>query len=106
MSWPVRSGKSGTIQKERYRQILQSHFLEDLIVAGLQEVAVEIDDGTQAGLALAGGKLHGVRFANASIKEPIREAVANLLQVVALAHGRGHDGDPRILLHLLIDRLA
>ena len=97
----VGTGQAGAIEQERDRQILQGHFLEDLVVAALQEGAVDVDDRPQAGLGLAGGKGHGVRFANAGVEEAIGKRVANRFQLVPLAHGGGHHGDLRIRVHLL-----
>ena len=52
--------QTGTIQHEGNRQILQADFLEDLVVAPLQERAVNVNDWSEASLGLATGKRNGV----------------------------------------------
>ncbi len=69
MRRPVGATKTGTVQAEHDRQILQRDLLEDLIEAPLQERAVDIDDRLHAGLRHAGGKRHGVTFADAGIEK-------------------------------------
>ena len=44
-------------------------------------------------LAMPGGEGDGVRFADADVEEAVGKSVADLLQLVPLAHGRGHDRD-------------
>ena len=106
MRGTIGPGQSGAIHQECDRQILQCHFLEQLIVAALQEGAVDIDNRPQAGFRLPGGKCHGVRFANADVEKPVGKGVANRFQFVSLAHGGGEHGDARVVLHLLLNRLA
>ncbi len=85
------AGQSGAVQHESHRQVLQGDFLEDLIVASLQERTVDIHDRPQAGLGLTGGKGNGVGFADAHVKEAIGKLVTHRFQFVALAHrGRQH----------------
>ena len=55
------------------RQILQGHFLEDLIERALQERGVNVHDGPHAGLGQTGGEGDGVRFADAGVEEARRE---------------------------------
>ena len=96
----VGAGQAGAIEQERDRQILQRHFLENLVEAALQERAVDIDDRPQAGFGLPGGERDGVRFANAGVEKPIGKRFADRLQLVSLAHGGGQHGDARIAVHL------
>ena len=53
--------------------------------------------GRMPALAMPGGEGHGVRFADADVEEAVGEVVADLLQLVPLAHGGGHDGDLRVV---------
>ena len=106
MRWTVRTREAGTVEHERDGQVLQRHFLKNLIVAALQESAVNVDDGTQARLGLAGGKGHGVRFANAGVEEAIGKRVAHALKIVSLAHGGRHHRDLGIRLQRIGDRRA
>ena len=69
----VGTGQPGPIEHERDRQILQRHFLKNLIEAALQKRAVNIDDRPHAGFGLPGRERHRVRFANAGVEEPIAE---------------------------------
>ena len=106
MRRPVGSGQAGTIQREHDRQILQRHFLKDLIVSPLQKRAVDIDDRPQPGLGHAGRKGHRVRFADARVEEAVGKLVADRLQHVPLAHrGRQHR-HLRSRAHLLANRVA
>ena len=98
---PVGPDQPGTVQQQRHRQVLQGHFLEDLVVAPLQEGAVDVDDRPQAGLGQPGGEGHGVRLADAHVEEPLGKLVADRLEHVALAHGGGDRHDLRVRPHLL-----
>ncbi len=102
----IRAGEPGAVHHEGDRQVLQSDFLENLIVAALQERAVDVDDRPQTGLGLAGGKRDGVRFADAGIEKAIREFIANRFELVALAHGGGHHRHPFVVPHLVANRVA
>ena len=106
MRGAVGAGQARAIEQERHRQILQRHFLKNLVVAALQEGAVDIDDRPQSGLGLAGGERHGVRFADARVEEPLGKCLANGLQLGALAHRGGQHRDLGIGFHLREDRLA
>ena len=59
--------------------------------------------GLAARLGLAGGEGDGVRFADAGVEEAIGKVGPHLFQLVALAHGRGHHGHERVVLHGLVD---
>ena len=107
MRRPVGADQAGAIEQERDRQILQRHFLENLVEAALQERAVDVDDRPQAGLGLAGGKGHGVRFANAGVEEAIRESAPrtgsslvpwHMAAVITVTRG--------LCCHLPLDRFA
>ena len=92
----------GAVQEHRHRQVLERDFLEDLVVAPLQERAVDIDDRPQPGLGHAGRHGDRVRFANADVEEAVGELVADRLEHVALAHGGGdHDRPRAFAAHLL-----
>ena len=76
------------IQHESHRQILQADFLENLVVAALQERAVNVHDRSQADFGLTGRKRDGVRFADSDVEEAIGKLFADGFKFVALAHGR------------------
>jgi hypothetical protein len=98
-----RAGQAGAIQREDDRQVLEAHFLEDLVEAPLEERRVDIDDRPHPGLGHARGEGDRVALADPDIEEPIGEILADFLQLVPLAHGCGQDGDFRVVLHGLVD---
>ena len=103
----VGAGQAGAVEQERDRQVLQRDFLEDLVVAALQERAVDVDDRPQPGLGHAGGEGHGVRFADAGVEEPVGKVVADRLELVPLAHRGGQHGDLAGWLRIcVVDRVA
>src|SRR6516165_4625037 len=102
MSWTVRPGQPGSIETERNRQVLQSHLLKELIVGALQKRGIDIHDRPDAGLGETSGKSDRMRFADPGVKKALREILADLFQLVSLAHGRRNDGDARILFHGLV----
>ena len=102
----VRPCQAAAIEHEGDGQILQRDFLEDLIVRALQKRAVNVDDRSQADFGLAGGKGDGVAFADADVEEAIGKRIADLLELVALAHGGRDHGDARIDLYLMVNRIG
>ena len=90
----------GPVHQQRDRQVLQGHFLEDLVVAPLHEGAVDVDDRAQPGLGQPGGERHRVRLADAHVEEPIGKLVADRFEHVALAHGGGDGHHLRVRPHL------
>ena len=104
MGRAVGAGEAGAVEAERDGQVLQGHFLKDLIEGPLQERRINGDDRFGPRLGLAGGERHGVRFTDAGVEETVGEVGPDLFQLVALAHGRGHHRHVRVLLHRLVDR--
>ena len=72
-SGPVRPARSSVNVD---RQVLQRHFLEDLIERALQERRVDVDDRPHARLGQAGGEGDGVRLADADVEEAIGEVAS------------------------------
>ena len=60
--------------------------------------------GFMPGLGLPGGERDGVALADADVEEPVGEVLADLLQLVPLAHGGGHHRHLRVVLHRLVQR--
>ena len=58
--------------------------------------------GLQPGLGLPRGEGDRVALADADVEEAVGEVLADLLQLVPLAHGRGHHRDLRVVLHRLV----
>ena len=52
--------------------------------------------GRAPALAMPAGEGDGVALADADVEELLGEVVADLLELVPLAHGGGEDGDPRV----------
>ena len=67
----IGAGQAGAIETESHGQVLQGHFLEDLVEGALQERRINVDDGPHARLGLAGGEGDGVRFANADVEKAV-----------------------------------
>ena len=95
---PVGADQPGAVEREDDRQVLERDFLEDLVERALEERAVDVDDRPRAGLGHAGGEGDGVALADADVEEPVGEVVADLLELVPLAHRGGQDGDLRVAL--------
>ena len=93
----VGAGQAGAVEAEDDRQVLERDLLEDLVEGALQERAVDVDDRPHAGLGHAGGEGDGVALADADVEEPVGEVVADLLELVPLAHRGGQDGDLRVV---------
>ena len=93
VSGPVGADQAGAVEAEDDRQVLKGDFLEDLVVRALEERAVDVDDRPGAGLGHAGGEGDGVALADADVEELAREGVADLLELVPLAHRGGDHGD-------------
>ena len=72
----VRAGQAGAVEAERHRQVLQGHFLEDLVEGPLQERRIDVDDRPHARLGQAGGEGDGVRFADADVEEAVGEVAS------------------------------
>ena len=82
--WSVRTGQPRTIHHEDHGQILQRDLLKDLIVATLQESAVNRNDRLQANLRVTGGKSNCVRFADPDIERIVLETLRALAPVCCL----------------------
>ena len=77
--------------------------MEYLIVATLQERAVNVDDRTHADFGLSGRERNGVGFADPDVEKTIGEFFAERFQFVPLAHRGGDDGDLVVVFHLVVD---
>ena len=71
MCWPVGTDESRSIDGEHNRQVLQAHFLENLVIRALKERAVNVNDRFRARLGHSGGEGDRMAFANADIEELI-----------------------------------
>ena len=103
---PSAPTKPGAVDAEDDRQVLEGDFLEDLVVRALEERAVDVDDRPGAGLGHASGERHRVALADAHVEKLGRECVANLLELVALAHGGGDHGHPGVAAAGFKERVA
>ena len=106
MGGPVGADQAGAVEAEDDRQVLEGDLLEDLVVRPLQERAVDVDDRPGAGLGHAGGERHRVALADADVEELVGERVADLLELVSLAHGGGDHGDLGVAAARLEERVA
>ncbi len=106
MGGPVGADQAGAVEAEDDRQVLKRDFLEDLVVRALEERAVDVDDRPGAGLGHAGGESHRVALADADVEELVGERVADLLELVPLAHGGGDHGDLGVAAARLEQRVA
>ena len=96
---PVGPDEPAAVEREDDRQVLQRDLLEDLVERALEERAVDVDDRPGAGLGHPGGEGDGVALADARVEEPRGVGVADLLELVPLAHRGRHHHDLRVALH-------
>ncbi len=99
----VGGSQAASVEAEDYMQVLQGHFLEDLIERPLEERRVDGDDGFHACLGHTCCEGYAVRFADAYIEKAGRVILTHLLQLVPLAHGCSDDSNLRIGLHHLMN---
>ncbi len=99
MRRPVGPDDAGAVEREDDRQVLKRNLLEDLVERALQERAVDVDDRPCSGLGHPGGEGDGVALADTDVEEAVGEGVADLLELVPLAHRGGEHGDLRVALH-------
>ena len=103
---PVGADQAGAVDAEDDRQVLKGDFLEDLVVRALEERAVDVDDRPGAGLGHAGGERHRVALADADVEKLAGERIADLLELVSLAHGGGDHGDLGVAAACFKERVA
>ena len=103
MRGAVGAGETSTVEHEDHWKVLQADLLENLVERPLQEGAVDIDDRPAAHLGLSRGEGDSVRFTDAHVEESRREFLADLLEFVALAHGRREDRHPLVPPHAVAD---
>ena len=96
---PVGADQPGAVEGEDDRQVLERDLLEDLVERALEERAVDVDDRPGAGLGHPGGEGDGVALADPDVEEPVGEGLADLLELVPLAHRGGQHRDLRVALH-------
>ena len=88
-----------------YCDVLKSDFLKDLIKAALQERAIDVNDRFHAGLCHPAGKGHGMTFADAGVKEAIRELITDAFKFIPGTHGGSQDADSFIFAHSVANRV-
>jgi hypothetical protein len=74
MGGAVGTHEAGTVQREHHRQVLQRHIVDQLVVAALQEGAVDGHHRLEPFAGQAGGKGHGVLLGDADVVVALRES--------------------------------
>ena len=89
MGGTVSPDQAGAVQREKHRQVLQRHVMDQLVVAALQKGRIDRHHRLQTLAGQAGGKGHGMLFSDAHVVVARRKPLFKLDQARAFAHGRG-----------------
>ena len=103
MGRAVRPNDPCPVEHEKHGKFLKRELLEDLVVAALQERAVDVHNRPQPGFGLPRSEGHCMGFTDARVEESPGEFVADRFQLVALAHGGCHYGHTFVAPHLIAD---
>ncbi|CPQ20226.1 Uncharacterised protein [Bordetella pertussis] len=102
----VGAHQAGAVQREGDIQVLQRHVVHQLIVAALQEGGIDGHHGLLPLTGQPGGERHGVLLGDAHVEIALREALLELDQPAALAHGRRDAPQPLVALGHVAQPLA
>ena len=102
----VCADNASPIQRKHHRQVLQCHIVDHLVVATLQESAVDGHDRLEPLTGQAGGEGHAMLLGDADIEAAFREALGELVEAGARRHRRGDRDDLAVGLGLGDQRLG
>ena len=94
------------VETERDGQVLQCHFLEDVIEAALQERAVNVDDRPESAFCHSSRECDRMSFANPRVEEPVGKFLPDSTEFVSFAHRRRQHANFRIALHRVVNRIT
>ena len=106
MGLPVISDKTGAIDGETHRQLLDRDVVDDLVIGALKEGGVDRRERLHPFAGEARGKRHPVLLGDADIEGAVRKFVAEKIKAGARRHRRGDRDDLVVGLGLLDQRFG